>query len=55
MNEGKVKRTLFRIKWLAMSEKDRYAYLWKQTRESMQNEHDLYSRYGYLWRQPREN
>jgi len=55
VNEGKVKKALFRIKWLTMSEKDKYAYLWKQTRESMYSEHSLYSRYGYLWRQPGEN
>ena len=51
-DEGKVKRALFRIKWLTMSDKDRYAYLWKQTRESMYGD-GLYSRYGCMCRQTR--
>ena len=54
MNEGKVdcvRRTLFRIRWLTMSDKERYAYLWKQTRESLYNGHGLNSRYGSLWRE----
>ena len=54
MNEGKVdcvRRTLFRIRWLTMSDKARYAYLWKQTRESLYNGHGLNSRYGSLWRE----
>ena len=51
-DEGKVKRALFRIKWLTMSDKDRYAYLWKQTRESMYVD-GLYSRYGCMCRQTR--
>ena len=47
--EGKVKRALFRIKWFTMSDKDRYAYLWQQTRESMYGD-SLYSRYGCMCR-----
>ena len=50
--EGKVKRTLFQIKWLTMSDRDRYAYLWNQVRESMYGD-GLYSRYGCLCRQTR--
>jgi hypothetical protein len=47
--EEKVKRTLFRVKWFTMSDKDRYAYLWQQTRESMYGD-GLYSRYGCMCR-----
>ena len=50
MNEGKIKRALFRIKRLTIPDKDRYAYLWRQTRENVYG-HGLYSRYGYLWRE----
>jgi len=42
------KRTLLRIRWVAMSDRERYAYLWQQTRESMCNENRLHSRYAYL-------
>ncbi len=52
MNEGKVKKALFRIKWLTMSDKDKYAYLWQQTREGMCQD-GLYSRYGVMWRHAR--
>jgi len=52
MNKGKVKMALFRIKWLTMSDKDRHAYLWKQTMEGEYG-HELYSRYGYMWRHAR--
>ena len=50
--EGKVKRALFRIKWLTMSDKDRYAYLWQQTMENMYRD-GLYSRHGRMYRQTR--
>ncbi len=52
MNEGKIKRAFFRVKWLSMSDKDRHAYLWKQTRENVYG-HELYSRYGCMWRHAR--
>jgi hypothetical protein len=28
-------KILFRVKWLAMSERGRYAYLWARTRETL--------------------
>jgi hypothetical protein len=28
-------KVLFRVKWMAMSEKGRYAYLWARTRENL--------------------
>ena len=28
-------KILFRLKWLTMSEKGRYAYLWARTRENL--------------------
>lgn len=34
-----------------MSDRERYAYLWRQTRESIYSEHKLHSRYAYLWKQ----
>ena len=46
--EGKVKKALFWIKWFIMSDKDRYAYLWQQTRESYED--SLHSRYGCMCR-----
>jgi len=49
-----IKKALFRIRWLAMSDRERYVYLWGRTRESMYNEHRLYSRYAYLWKQARD-
>lgn len=33
-----VRKFLFRLKWLVMSERDRYAYLWERTRESLNAE-----------------
>jgi len=51
-DEGKVKRALLRIKWLTMSDKNRCAHLWEQTRESMYGD-GLYSRYGCMCRQTR--
>jgi hypothetical protein len=30
-----MQKILFRLKWLAMSERGRYAYLWARTRENM--------------------
>ena len=39
-----IKRALFRLGWLAMSDRERYAYLWRQTRESIYNEHKLHSK-----------
>lgn len=45
MSAGKVnyiKKVLFRIKWLTMSDRERYAYLWRQTKDS------LYSGYRLL-------
>jgi len=29
------RKILFRLKWMAMSEKGRYAYLWSRTREDL--------------------
>jgi hypothetical protein len=29
------RKVLFRVRWLAMSERGRYAYLWARTRENM--------------------
>jgi hypothetical protein len=29
------KKVMFRVKWLAMSERGRYAYLWARTRETL--------------------
>ncbi len=29
-------KILFRVRWLAMSERSRYAYLWAGTRENLQ-------------------
>ena len=49
-----IKRALFRIRWLAMSDRERYAYLWEQTRESLHNGHRLHSRYAYLWKQTKD-
>jgi len=37
-----------------MSDRERYAYLWRQTRDSMSYEHRLHSRYAYLWNQLKE-
>jgi len=51
-DEGKVKKALFRMKWLTMSDKDKYAYLWEQTRESLYGD-GLYSRYGCMCGQTR--
>jgi hypothetical protein len=28
-----MRKVLFRLKWLMMSEKDRYAYLWSRTKQ----------------------
>lgn len=33
-----VKNILFRLKWLLMPEKARYAYLWDQTRANYENQ-----------------
>ena len=49
-----LKRALFRLRWLGMSDRERYAYLWRQTRDSMSCEHRLHSRYAYLWNQLKE-
>lgn len=50
-----IKRALFRLRWLAMSDRERYAYLWRQTRESIYSEHKLHSRYAYLWKQVKDS
>ena len=31
-----IKRLLFRLRWLIMSDQARYAYLWNRTRSSLQ-------------------
>jgi hypothetical protein len=36
MLEQYVKRMRFRMRWMAMSERKRYAYLWRQTQEGRQ-------------------
>jgi hypothetical protein len=46
-----IKRALFRLRWLAMSDRERYAYLWRQTRESMYTSINFTQRYAYLWKQ----
>ena len=33
---NRIKKILFRIRWLTMSDRDRYAYLWSRTRNSLQ-------------------
>ncbi len=30
-----VQKTLFRLKWLAMSDRDKYIYLWGRTRNNL--------------------
>ena len=39
-----IKRILFQMRWLTMSDQKRYAYLWKRTREGLYRE-----RARYLW------
>jgi hypothetical protein len=36
MLEQYFKRMRFRMRWMAMSERKRYAYLWRQTQEGRQ-------------------
>jgi hypothetical protein len=31
----RVKDVLFRVRWLTMSDRQRYAYLWNRTKESL--------------------
>ncbi len=33
---GYIKRILFRLRWFWWSEKERYAYLWNRTQNSLQ-------------------
>jgi len=49
-----LKKVLFRLRWMAMSDRDRYAYLWRQTRGSVSCEHRMHSRYTCLWSQLKE-
>ncbi len=37
-----IKRILFQVRWLVMSDQKRYAYLWKQTREGLCRERARY-------------
>ena len=34
-----IEKITFRFKWLVMSEKSRYAYLWARTREQLETEY----------------
>jgi len=33
---NRMKRIRFQVRWLTMSDRERYAYLWRRTRDSLQ-------------------